>query len=185
MASFMRSWGSAGGAPGQFNFPFDVAVHGDLVLVSDSNNRIQCFGLDGAFVRMWGSEGSALGLFNDPRGLAVSSAGEVFVCDHDNHRVQVFGLDGTFRRSWGSEGDELGQFQEPRCVAVSPAGELLVSDETRVQVFLADGTFVRCLHLPTGAVGAFSPFGVAVMPAGDVVVCNCANHVIVVEPAGA
>ena len=163
-----------------------MAVHGDLVLASDEgNHRIQCFGLDGTFVRMWGSFGAAPGQFDSPFGLAVSSAEEVFVCDMGNHRVQVFDLDGTFRRIWGSDGVAPGQFQYPKSVAVSCAGEVLVSDRTRVQVFGADGTFIRCLHLPAGDQGAFLPSGVAVMPSGDLVVCDEANHCIAVLPAGA
>ena len=183
--SFVRSWGSYGAAPGQFKHPAGVVVHGDLMLVSDFNHRIQCFGLDGVFVRMWGSRGAAPGQFLRPDGMAVSLVGEVHVCDHGNHRVQVFGLDGAFRRTWGSKGDLPGQFQHPRFVAMSSAGEVLVSDETRVQVFAADGTFVRCLHLPAGVNGAFWPQGVAVTPSGDVLVCDYHNHSLFVEPAGA
>ena len=184
--SFVRSWGSHGAAPGRFQYPSSVAVHGDLVLVCDSYNyRIQCFGLDGTFVRMWGSPGAAAGQFNHPQGLAVSSAGEVFVCDEENHRVQVFDLDGTFRRTWGSNGVASGQFHYPGHVAVSAAGEVLVSDDTRVQVFGADGTFVRCLHLPAGDEGAFEPSGVAVTPAGDVLVSDFTHHCIAVLLAGA
>ena len=136
-------------------------------------------------VQWWGSEGAAPGQFNEPEGLAVSSAGELFVSDVENHRVQVFALDGTFRRIWGSHGDTPGLFQHPRFVAVSCAGEVLVSDDTRVQVFAADGTFVRCLHLPAGVNGTFRPHGVAVTPSGDVVVSDCRNHTVFVEPAGA
>jgi len=182
--SFVREWGSQGEAPGQFHVPRGVAVHGDLVFVSDQNNhRIQCFGLDGSFVRMWGSDGAAPGQFSAPQGLAVSSAGEVFVCDFSNHRVQVFDLDGAYRRTWGSDGVAPGKFQIPHSVAVSAAGEVLVCDATRVQVFGADGTFIRCLLLPGGDEGALEPTGVAVMPSDDVVVCNCRNHCIVVLPA--
>ena len=198
--SFMRAWGSKGAAPGQFQYPFGVALHGDLVLVSDEfNHRIQCFGLDGTFVRMWGSQVAAPGQFNCPQGLAVSSAGEVFVCDEHNHRVQVFGLDGTYLRSWESKGNVPGQFQQPTRVAVSPVGsqtesatlplrgfgEVLVSDQTRVQVFLANGTFVRSMYLPAGANGNFHPSGMAVTHAGDVVVCDVRNHRVYIEPAGA
>ena len=190
--SFMRGWGSRGTVPGQFQFPFGVAVLGDLALVSDGeNHRIQCFGLDGTFVRMWGSQGAAPGQFNRPRNLAVSSAGEVFVCDYVNHRVQVFGLDGKFRRTWGSQctwgsqGTAPGQFLGLCGVAVSSAGEVLVSDVMRVQVFASDGSFVRFLHLAAGAEGAFEPWGVAVTPSGDVLVCDARNHAIFVDPAGA
>ena len=68
---------------------------------------------------------------------------------------------------------------------MSPVGAVLVRDATRVQVFLSDGTFVRRLHLPAGAQGAFVPRGVAVTHAGNVLVCDLHNHAIFVEPAGA
>ena len=194
--SFLRTWGCKGAAP----YPTGVAIHGDLVLVSHPwNHRIQCFRLDGTFVWMWGSHGAALGQFNEPLDLAVSASGsqtesatlplrglgEVFVCDRGNCRIQVMDLYGTFLRRWGSQGHAPGQFQHPEYVSASYAGEVLVSDKTRVQVFLADGTFVRSLHLPAGAQGAFLPKGVAVMPSGDVVVSDVNNHRIYVEPAGA
>ena len=114
----------------------------------------------------------------------MSSAGEVYVCDGNNDRVQVFDLDGTLRRLWGSKGDAPGQFRFPGGVAVSCAGEMLVCDNSRVQVFAADGTFVRCLHLPSCDEKAFEPFGVAVTPSGDVVVSDWRNGSIYVEPAG-
>lgn len=195
--SFVRSWGSVGAfptnqeavVPGQFRSPSGVAVHGDLVLVSDTNNHcIQCFRLDGTFVRLWpriSGDISEPGQFYDPLGLAVSAAGEVFVCDHGNHRVQVFDLDGTFVRQWGSQGDAPGLFRYPSGVAVSSAGEVLISDTTRVQVFLTDGTFVRYIHLPAGDQGAFGPADVAVTPSGDVVVSDSTNDRIYVQPAGA
>ena len=145
--SYVRSWGSRGEAPGQFELPAGVAVHGNLVLVSDMcNHCIQCFGLDGTFVRMWGSKGAAPGQFVAPAGVAVSSAGEVFVCDPGDHRVKVFGLDGTFRRSWGSKGMGPGEFLHPVRVTVSSAGEVLVQDIRTVQVFAANGSYIR--HVP-------------------------------------
>ena len=61
----------------------------------------------------------------------------------------------------------------------------MVSDATRVQVFLLDGTFVRCLHLQDGANGAFWPAGVAVTSRGEVVVSDHRNHDIFVTPVGA
>ena len=169
---FVRSWGTA---PGQCSHPMSVALHGDLLLICDFNDQIQSFALDGTFVRMWGDHDDV----DQPMGLAVSSAGEVFVGNLCSDRVLVFDLDGAFLRSWSNRSSGS------LCVAVSSAGEVFVSDGSRVRVFLADGTFVRCLHLPNGARGRFVPWGVAVTPSGDVVVCDTANNLIYLEPAGA
>ena len=183
--NFVRMWGARGMAPGQFQHPAGVALVAGCVWVSDwGNDRIQLFRPDGTFLRSFGSTGAGPGQFDQPQGLAVSTAGDVFVCDMDNHRVQVFDSDGVFRRSWGQHGQAPGQFHYPSFVAVSAAGEVLVSDSTRVQVFAVDGTYIRSVHLPAGAHGAFQPTGVAVTPAGTVLVCDQHNHAVLVETAG-
>jgi len=181
------------------------------VLVSDFlNHRIQCFGLDGAFVRIWGSEDAGPGQFDQPHGLAVSSAGEVFVCDYGNYRVQVFGIDGTFQRTLGGLGYVPGRFALPVHVAVSAAGEVLVSDVARVQVFLVDGTHIRSLTfgnplvttrngteepycpLAVGCNTSLSLSGVAVTSTGNVVIVSSGSgdggsgfKCLFVETAGA
>ena len=42
------------------------------------------------FVTKWGSEGTNEGQFNAPFGIAVDSAGNVYVTDRSNARVQKF-----------------------------------------------------------------------------------------------
>ena len=95
-------------------------------------------------------------------------------------------FDGTFRCTWGSKGVAPGQFQVLCSVVVSCGGEVLVCDATRVQVFGADGTCVRYLHLSDGAGESSSPSDVCVtmMPAGDLAVCHSLDRVICVLPAG-
>ena len=185
--SFVCSWGSSGTGPGQFQSCNGVAIHNDMVLISDTgNHRIQCFGLDGTFMRMWGTKGTAPGQFILPCGIAVSSIGEVFVCDIGNKRMQVFDLDGTFQRTWGSNGIAPNEINYIFCVAVSSVGEVLVSDRMHVQVFLADGTFVRSLHLPDDTRTKFDEhIYVNVMPSRDVVICDGKNNCIYVKLAGA
>ena len=51
--------------------------------------------------RQWGSQGSDPGQFDEPRGVALTSGGDVVVCDYANHRVQVLRPDGTFVCQWG------------------------------------------------------------------------------------
>ena len=188
--TLLRTWGRLGPANGEFNYPAGVAVHdGDdgLVFVSDTDShRIQCFRLaDGAWVQSWGRGGKSPGQFMRPHGLAVSSSPnaargpvELFVCDRFNHRVQVFGLDGTFLRLLGGEN----MFDEPHSVACcARSGEVLVADRSNVHVFDQDGTPVRYLALPPFA----WPGGVAITPAGDVLVTDQAAACVVVQPAGA
>src|SRR6185295_2029822 len=47
----LRSWGSYGKAPGQFDRPQSIAISGDRVYVADAaNHRIQVFTIDGTLV---------------------------------------------------------------------------------------------------------------------------------------
>jgi hypothetical protein len=152
--TFVRKWGSSGTNDGQFTSLSGVAVVPDgQVFVSDINTnniRIQVFEADGTFVRKWGSYGTLDGQFKTPRGVAVTPNGRVVVLDTDNHRIQVFEADGTFVRKWGrlgGSGGPDGTFTYPMSVAVTPDGMVVVAETgagmPRIQVFDADGTFVR------------------------------------------
>ena len=74
------------------------------------NNQIQKFTPDGTFLTQWGSFGTGDGQFKQPWGVAVDSAGNVYVTDYWNHRVQKFTSSGAFLTQWGSAGTGDGQF---------------------------------------------------------------------------
>ena len=95
--------GVAGADARHFDRPTDVAVLPDgSFYVSDGcrNTRVMKFGPDGKFELQWGSPGSGPGQFNVPHGLAIDSAGRVYVADRENDRVQVFDPSGHFIAQW-------------------------------------------------------------------------------------
>ncbi|MEK7353203.1 MAG: hypothetical protein AABZ77_01690, partial [Chloroflexota bacterium] len=96
------------------------------------------------FLRQWGSSGSGNGQFNSPLGVAVDSAGNVYVADSGNHRIQKFTSSGQFITKWGASGSLDGQFNSPNGVAVDSAGNVYVADtfNNRIQKFLGSGQFV-------------------------------------------
>ena len=131
---------------------------------------------DGAFLRAFGSPGDREGQLDCPRGVAASTAGEVFVVDSGNQRVCVFrGSDGAFLRALGVP-HEHGW---PEDVALTAAGELLVTcGFTHPQCFVyraADGAWLRTFPaVPAG----YGSAGVAVGARGEVVVaCHGRVHV--------
>lgn len=66
--SFILSWGTLGSGPGEFHYPFGIAVAHDRVYVTDQfNNRIEVFSPTGSFLFEWGSHGSAEGQFGHPK----------------------------------------------------------------------------------------------------------------------
>ena len=83
--------GVAGNGPDQFNSPSDVLVapnrdifvadgHGDFP-VPKTNDRIVKYSKDGKFIKTWGHHGSGQGEFDVTHGLAIDSAGRLFVAD--------------------------------------------------------------------------------------------------------
>ena len=91
--------------------------------------------------------------------------------------------------SVGTPGNAAGQFNFPRAVAVDAEGQIYVADSgnNRVQVFNADGTFLRqwgslCkLDTGEGCVGGGDgqfnePWGIAVGQDGSVYVSDTWNH---------
>jgi sugar lactone lactonase YvrE len=139
------SWGGEGTNPGQFMYPFDVAVDADgFVYVADSlNHRVQKFQGNGTFLTMWGKNGgdgtmgTGDGEFSQPEGLAVNAAGFVFVADTSNARVQVFTRHAGFVGKWGHLGRAPGELKYPRAVAVDDSDNVYVPEDwtNRVQRF--------------------------------------------------
>jgi len=84
--------------------------------------------------------------FNRPTNVAVAPNGDLYVSDgYGNARVHRFSRTGELLASWGEPGTGPGQFMLPHGIAVDATGNVLVCDREsdRIQVFTADGRFVR------------------------------------------
>jgi DNA-binding beta-propeller fold protein YncE len=138
---------------GYFSEPWGVAVGPDgSVYVTDTwNHRVQKFTEDGKPLKMWGQYGQPLpedastqDSFWGPRGIAVDSAGRVYVADTGNKRIVIFDSDGNYISEFGTAGFDPGQFDEPVGVAVANDGMVYVTDtwNQRIQSFIPsnDGT---------------------------------------------
>jgi DNA-binding beta-propeller fold protein YncE len=163
---FLRAWGSAGAAAGQFRFlgpeHCPDSYHADecapepggavaiddqeRVYVADfGNHRVQVFDPAGHLLTAWGREGREPGEFRAPGGIAVDAQGRVYVSERENHRVQVFDRGGGFLRAWDTMGTSAGQFvRRPGPLALDGHGRLAVADQAdgRVQFFDQDGRFL-------------------------------------------
>src|ERR1700719_4258918 len=108
--------GVAGSTPDTFNSPSDIlmAPNGDIFVADghggDSNNRIVKFTKDGKYIKEWGKKGTGPGEFDVPHGLAMDSAGRLFVADRSNNRIQIFDQSGKFLAEWKQFGRPSGIF---------------------------------------------------------------------------
>jgi sugar lactone lactonase YvrE len=88
---------------------------------------------------------------NQPNDVAIAANGDVFVVQghtpgpKGDARVLKFDRNGRFIKSWGGKGKEPGQFDVAHGAAIDAKGLLWVMDREnqRIEVFDADGTFVR------------------------------------------
>ncbi|MEA2285259.1 MAG: tripartite motif-containing protein 71 [Solirubrobacteraceae bacterium] len=143
---------------------------------------------DGAFAPLltWGAGGPNAGLFNIPDGVAVDSAGHVYVADRLNNRIQKFTAAGRFLDLWGGPaGAADRQFNAPYGVAVDGLGHVYVADtqNNRIQKLSSTGRFLaKWGHnggdgTPGVGNGEFTdPRGVAVDDAGNVYVADHGNN---------
>src|SRR5262249_57057674 len=77
--------------------------------------------------------------------LAISPAGELYVCDgYGNARVHKFSAEGRLVFSWGEPGNGPGQFRLPHGIAVDTQGIVYVADRenSRIQLFAPDGAYL-------------------------------------------
>ena len=115
---------------------------------------------------------------NHPAGVAMDSAGNLYVADRDNHRVRRVGTDGVITPVAGTgiagnAGDgglgELAQLNSPGSVAVDSAGNVYIADtgNLRVRVVTTDG------HIRGGTVlGLLSPVYAIPDNAGNIYIAD-------------
>jgi DNA-binding beta-propeller fold protein YncE len=131
-----------------------------------------------------------------PAGLAIDNENRfLYVCDTELDQVLVYDADPPFKllRKIGTAGKdhtltEPGQFSRPTNAAVDADGNLYVSDtfNDRVEIFDADGNFIRAFGKPGDGPGYFArPKGIAIDSDGHVWVADTVqDRIQVFTPEG-
>jgi DNA-binding beta-propeller fold protein YncE len=169
--------GMPGNGPGYLSAVSAVAVapNGDIFVAdghgTGTNDRIMRFAKDGTLITAWGKHGKATGEFDTPHGIALDSAGRVYVADRVNNRIQIFEPDGKFIAEWK-------QFGRPSDVAIDQNDMIYVADSQSnatnnpgfkqgIRIGSAkDGKVTAFIPEPSAEAGA--PEGVGVDGAGNV-----------------
>jgi len=115
-----RTFGSAGGDPGQFNIPNSLAIDPEgFLYVSDTHNwRIQKLTGEGQSVWVRGTAGYMLGQFGRPRGVRVGPDGILYVVDGATELVQMFNAEGRTLMRFGGPGETPGSMVLPSTLAI-------------------------------------------------------------------
>ncbi len=143
---YVRQFGSAGSAEGQFNQIGGIAINafGNLYVSDSGNNRVEEFNAEGTCIGQFGSFGSGNGQFDYPTGVAIDASGDVWVLDASNYRVQEFSSTGGYLSSFGSRGTGIGALGWASGLALSRGNVYLAeSENNRVQEFSSSGAYVR------------------------------------------
>jgi tripartite motif-containing protein 71 len=98
--TYVRQFGTSGTGPGQMRNPMSIEfsnVGGNNLYVTDSRNfQVDKWTTGGSYVTSFGSQGTGNGrMSKDARGIAVDSAGTIYVADVGGDRVIRFKADGT------------------------------------------------------------------------------------------
>ena len=170
---FSTTWGSKGPDLGQFNSPTSIAVSGTHVYVADQGNgRVQVFNTGGGFEASWP--------FTSPAGIALDSAGNIYVADSRYNLLYKRDSNGGPIMQWGGPGMGDGQFYAIGDVAVNTAGQILVADAEptgpRVQEFTNTGGFLAKFGgAGTGNGQFFTPASLSIDRGGNIYVADSGN----------
>jgi sugar lactone lactonase YvrE len=132
-----------------------VAPNGDIYVGdghgTGTNDRIVKYAKDGTFISTWGKHGKAEGQIDTPHGIALDSAGQVYVADRVNNRIQIFSPDGKFVAAWK-------QFGRPSDVVIDKNDVMYVNDaqsDEKTNPGVKQG--IRVGSVKDGKVTAFIP----------------------------
>jgi len=134
---YLKSWGSRGTAPGQFNIPHTLAIDAQgLVYVGDrGNNRIQVFDGDGAFKTQYVNVGapSAICITPGPQQYLFASNSNPST-SMDNGEIYKMTLDGRILGKFGTAGKLIKEFVSVHEMDCRSETELYVGEITNWRV---------------------------------------------------
>src|SRR6266403_1630295 len=152
---------------------------------SNSGQILRSDDLDGTNLISYGTQGSDVGQFYGAYGIALDSAGRIYVADTYNSRVvRIDDMNGTNWTTFGTSGSGVGQFMNPSSISVDSAGRIYVMDTGNNQLVRMDdlnGTNWTTMNAIGSGVGQFAQYvaPVAFDASGRIYVADTGNKRIV------
>jgi DNA-binding beta-propeller fold protein YncE len=129
---FLKSWGSRGAAPGQFNMVHGIALdaQGNVYVADAGNQRIQVFDSDGTFKTEFTNVGtpSAICITPGPRQYLYSSNSNSPEDIDNNGEIYKIGLDGQIAGRFGRAGKLPKEFGTVNAIDCRGENELYVGE---------------------------------------------------------
>ena len=174
--------GSRGSGDGQFFFPSDISIKGDVLYVVDNgNHHVQKLTSSGNFLHEFGQKGLGQGQFICPVGVIIDSNNKLIVSDLNNHSIQIFNENGGWLLTIDGNGSGSHSFESPRGLALDPQGNIHVaaSGSNTIKVFTKEGVYVRMYGDPD------RPTGIAIDDEGYSLVCEWGGNCLsIYDPEG-
>jgi streptogramin lyase len=152
---------------------------------SNSGQILRSDDLNGTNLISYGTQGSDVGQFYGAYGIALDSAGRIYIADTYNSRVvRIDDMNGTNWTSFGTSGSGVGQFMNLSGISVDSAGRIYVMDTGNNQLVRMDdmnGTNWTTMSGVGSGVGQFAQYvaPVAFDASGRIYVADTGNRQIV------
>jgi sugar lactone lactonase YvrE len=152
--TFVKSIGSLGSGPGQFNVAdakgnvwgwIAFAPDGSYYVTDAFNYRVEVFDRSDTFVRAFGSFGTGDGQFANPVGIALDPNANVYVADGSRDDIQEFGPDGAFIKTFARRVG-FSNSQAP-AIAIDPSGNVFAAIGRSIAKYAPDGTVLAIFNL--------------------------------------
>jgi sugar lactone lactonase YvrE len=204
LAGDNQAYADGTGTAAKFIRPAFAAVlpNGNIIVADQASQNIRLVTIPGGVVTTLAGQVGAPGFsdgtgtaarFTNPSGVGVLQDGTIVISDYSNHRLRLVTLAGVVTTLAGqataASVDGTGaaaQFNLPYGIAVLPDGNIAVAEIGGHRVRLVTpagvvttvaGSSTQGSANGTGAGAQFiSPYGVAALPNGNIVVADTGNH---------
>ena len=209
------AWGDGTGFGSSFSSPYGLAgdpSSEDVYVADTGNHRVRRVTPSGVVttvagngIASWSDGEGTLSMLRSPQGIAVTSAGIVFVADTGNHRIRMISPSGTTTTLAGTGlsspfsdgmGTSTASFSSPAGLAVGLDGNVYVGDSGNNRIRVVSALGEVSTFAGSGAAGwvdasaplsaAFSgPTSLSFLPNGNLLVADTAtNRVRAITPLG-